>query len=42
VLQGADTLSTLVSSRSIFDRIGSDTIGVKITANTEMTQNDNQ
>jgi hypothetical protein len=42
VLQGADTLSTIVSSRSIFDRIGSDTIGVKITANTEMTQNDNQ
>jgi hypothetical protein len=37
-----DTLQTVISGRSIYDRIGGDTVGVKIVANNENTILDNQ
>lgn len=40
--QGADTLDTLVSSRSLRDRIGSDTVGIKLVGGVEMTAYDNE
>lgn len=41
ILQGADTLDTIISARRIRDRIGADTVGIKlITQNTEMTRVD--
>lgn len=42
ILSGLDTLSTVISGRSIRDRIGSDTVGIKLTAGTELTAYDNQ
>ncbi len=36
-----DTLSTIISSRSIRDRIGGDTVGVKVVESTENTYPDN-
>ncbi len=42
VLAGADTLDTVISSRRIRDRIGADTVGIKlITQNIEMSDYDN-
>jgi len=42
ILQGSDTLDTVVSSKTIGDRIGSDTVGVKLVATDELTGFDNQ
>lgn len=41
VFQGSDNLDTTVSSRRLRDRIGSDTVGVKLVTTTEMTKEDN-
>lgn len=42
IFQGSDNLDTTVSSRRLRDRIGSDTVGIKlITQNTEMSGEDN-
>lgn len=40
-LDGSDTLSTVISGRSIRDRIGADTVGVRLVASTQMTNYDN-
>lgn len=42
ILHGTDTLATLISGRSILDRIGSDTVGVNLINSTEQTGFDNQ
>lgn len=42
ILSGADTLNTVISGRSIRDRIGSDTVGIRLVQSTEMTAYDNQ
>jgi hypothetical protein len=36
-----DTLATVVSSKTIRDRIGSDTVGIKLVGGTELTAYDN-
>lgn len=41
VLNGSDTLATVIATRSIQDRILGDTLGVKLIDATEMTQADN-
>jgi hypothetical protein len=41
LLQGADTLDTVVAGKTIRDRIGSDTVGVKLVTSTELTGYDN-
>jgi hypothetical protein len=42
ILAAGDTLDTVISSRRLRDRIGADTVGIKIiTANTEMSAEDN-
>jgi len=42
IFDGSDTLDTVISSRRLRDRIGADTVGIKlITQNTEMTDFDN-
>jgi hypothetical protein len=41
VFQGSDTLATVVSSRTLKDRIGADTVGVKLVTCTELTEYDN-
>jgi len=41
-LNGSDTLSTVISGRSIRDRIAGDTLGIKLVAGTQMTAFDNQ
>lgn len=42
IFNGSDTLETVVSSRRLRDRIGADTVGIKlITQNTEMSEYDN-
>lgn len=41
ILHGADTLDTVVSGRSLRDRIASDTVGIRLVAGTEMTAYDN-
>jgi len=41
IFQGSDTLNTVVSSRRLRDRIGSDTVGIKLVPSTEMTGHDN-
>ncbi len=41
-LDGSDTLSTVISGRSIRDRIAADTVGVKLVVSTELTGLDNQ
>lgn len=41
ICNGADTLATPISLRSIEDRIGSDTVGIKLVATTELTGYDN-
>lgn len=42
ILDGSDTMSTVISGRSIRDRIGADTVGIKLVGGTEMTAYDNQ
>jgi len=42
ILQGSDTMDTVISGRSIRDRIGADTVGIKLVGGTEMTGFDNQ
>jgi hypothetical protein len=42
VLNGSDTLSTVISGRSIRDRIASDTVGIRLVKSTELTAYDNQ
>ena len=42
ILQGDDTLSTLISSRPIHDLIGASTVGIKLVSSTENTNFDNQ
>jgi hypothetical protein len=42
ILQGTDTLSTVVSGRTIRDRIAGDTLGIKLVAGTELTKYDNE
>lgn len=37
-----DNLSTVISGRSIRDRIAADTVGIKLVSSTEMTAYDNQ
>lgn len=37
-----DTFATVVSGRTLYDRLGSDSVGIKIVDNTEMTAFDNQ
>lgn len=41
LLQGSDTLSTVVSSRRIFERIGSDSVGILIIPVTSATNYEN-
>lgn len=42
ILASGDTLSTVISGRSIRDRIAADTVGVKLIESTELTGTDNQ
>lgn len=42
ILDGSDTLSTVISGRSIRDRIAADTVGIKLVPSTELTGYDNQ
>ena len=42
LLDSGDTMATVISSRSINDRIGSDTVGIVMFASDEQTQFDNQ
>lgn len=41
-LAAGDTLNTVIDGRSIRDRIGADTVGIKLVAGTELTGYDNQ
>lgn len=41
ILHGNDTMNTVISGRSIRDRIASDTVGIRLVAGTEMTAFDN-
>ena len=42
VLDGSDTMDTVISARTIRDRIGADTVGIKLVGETELTGYDNQ
>lgn len=42
ILDGSDTMDTVISGKSIRDRIASDTIGIKLQEGTENTGYDNQ
>jgi hypothetical protein len=42
VLQGSDTLNTVISGRTIRDRIGGDTVGIKLVGGDQLTGFDNQ
>lgn len=42
VLDGADTFATLISARSIRDRIAADTMGIKLVSSDQLTGFDNQ
>jgi len=42
LLQGSDTLNTVISSRRLRDRIAADTAGIILKTTTEMTDYDNQ
>lgn len=42
LLHTGDTMDTVISGRSIRDRIGADTVGVNLVSSTEMTAYDNQ
>lgn len=41
LLQGSDTLNTLVSNRPVRDKIGAETVGIKLVVTTELTEYDN-
>lgn len=41
VFQGSDDLDTVVDGRSLRDRIGADTVGIKLVAGTDLTNYDN-
>ena len=41
ILQGSDTLSTVISGKQIRDRISSDTVGIRLIASTDLTNYDN-
>ena len=41
IFQGSDTLNTVISDRRLRDRIGSDTVGIKLVVSTEITAYDN-
>lgn len=41
LLQGTDTLETIIDSRRLRDRIAADTVGIKLVTATEMTDTDN-
>ncbi|MCK4522450.1 MAG: head decoration protein [Nanoarchaeota archaeon] len=41
VLDAGDTLATVISGRSIRDRIGSDTVGIVLVSGTDLTAADN-
>jgi len=38
---GTDTVATVVSDRTLGDRIGADTVGIRLVPSTEMTESDN-
>lgn len=42
VFQGSDDLDTVVSSRTLRDRIGADTVGIKLVGGDQLTGYDNQ
>lgn len=42
ILEGSDTLNTVISGRTIRDRIGSDTVGIKLVGGDQLTGFDNQ
>lgn len=42
VLDGSDTMSTVISDRSIKDRIGADTVGIKLVGLDQLTAADNE
>jgi hypothetical protein len=42
IFQSGDNMDTVVSSRRLRDRISSDTVGIRLVPNTEMTGVDNQ
>jgi hypothetical protein len=42
ILADGDTMNTIISGRSIRDRIAADTVGIKLVPSTEMTGFDNQ
>ncbi len=42
LFESNDGFNTVISSRTLLDRIGSDTVGVKLVFGTEMTAYDNQ
>lgn len=42
VLAGSDTMDTVISDRSIRDRIGADTVGIKLVGSDELTAADNE
>jgi hypothetical protein len=42
ILSGSDTMDTVISGRSIRDRIAGDTLGIKLVSGTQMTAFDNQ
>lgn len=41
ILQGADVMTTVISGRTIKDRIGADTVGIKLVGSNELTDYDN-
>lgn len=41
-LQGSDTLETVLSGRRVKDKIGAETVGVKLISSTELSGYDNQ
>lgn len=41
ILQGSDTMNTVISGRTIKDRIGADTVGIKLVGSRELTDFDN-
>jgi hypothetical protein len=42
ILADGDTMATVISGRSIRDRIGADTVGIKLVGSDQMTAYDNQ
>lgn len=42
VFQGSDDLDTVVSNRTLRDRIGADTVGIKLVGDNQLTGYDNQ